>query len=121
MSDEQRIVELTAALADVVSRKVVQIKEVTSSTRTLALNALIEATRAGEFGKGFAVVAGEVKSLATQTAKATGEIAAQICAMQAETQETVAAIRRITDVIAEINEMSSAIAGAVEEQGAAMQ
>ena len=63
MSDEDRIVELTAALADVVSRKVAQIKDVTSSTRTLALNALIEATRAGDAGKGFAVVAGEVKQV----------------------------------------------------------
>ncbi len=85
MSDEERIVELTAALADVISRKVAQIKDVTSSTRTLALNALIEATRAGEAGRGFAVVAGEVKqvseningitqSLESELNKAVGEL-----------------------------------------------
>jgi len=85
MSDEERIVELTAALADVISRKVSQIKDVTSSTRTLALNALIEATRAGEAGRGFAVVAGEVKqvseninaitqSLESELNKAVGEL-----------------------------------------------
>ncbi len=61
MSDQDRIIELTAALADVVSRKVEEIKKVTGTTRILALNALIEAARAGEAGKGFAVVAGEVK------------------------------------------------------------
>jgi methyl-accepting chemotaxis protein len=61
MSDQQRIIELVAELAELASRKVTEIKKVTGTTRILALNALIEATRAGEAGKGFAVVAGEVK------------------------------------------------------------
>ncbi|MFD2233382.1 methyl-accepting chemotaxis protein [Phaeospirillum tilakii] len=61
MSDQDRIIELTATLAEVVSRKLEEIKKVTGTTRILALNALIEAARAGEAGKGFAVVAGEVK------------------------------------------------------------
>ena len=63
MSDQERIIELTATLADVVSRKVEEIKKDTGTTRILALNALIEAARAGEAGKGFAVVAGEVKNV----------------------------------------------------------
>ena len=63
MSDQDRIIELTTALADVVARKVEEIKKVTGTTRILALNALIEAARAGEAGKGFAVVAGEVKNV----------------------------------------------------------
>ena len=110
-----------AAAASRVGEVVSLITDIANQTNLLALNATIEAARAGDAGKGFAVVAGEVKHLANQTAKATEEIAAQIGAIQAETQDTVAAIRRITDVIGEINEMSSAIAGAVEEQGAAMQ
>lgn len=63
MSDQDRIIELTTALAEVVSRKLEEIKKVTGTTRILALNALIEAARAGEAGKGFAVVAGEVKNV----------------------------------------------------------
>ena len=95
------------------------ISDISEQTNLLALNATIEAARAGEAGKGFAVVATEVKSLASQTGKATEEIAGQVTEMQNATAEAVAAIREISDAINGINEVASAIAAAVEEQSAA--
>jgi methyl-accepting chemotaxis protein len=97
------------------------INDIAAQTNLLALNATIEAARAGEAGKGFAVVASEVKALAGQTAKATEEIAGQVAAIQGSTDASVAAIRGIVATIGEINEISTAIASAVEEQGAATQ
>lgn len=92
---------------------------IASQTNLLALNATIEAARAGEAGRGFAVVASEVKALAGQTSKATGEISAQIAAIQATTAKAVAGIGGIVGTIDDINRAASAIASAVEQQGAA--
>jgi methyl-accepting chemotaxis protein len=95
------------------------ISNIAAQTNLLALNATIEAARAGEAGRGFAVVASEVKSLAVQTAKATEDISSQIQAVQASTGKAVDAIGRIANRMREIDEHTSAVAAAVEEQSAA--
>jgi methyl-accepting chemotaxis protein len=94
------------------------IQDIASQTNLLALNATIEAARAGDAGKGFAVVAGEVKTLANQTTKATEEIQAQVGAIQNETGRAVEAIGNIGKTVDEMSEISTAIASAMEQQGA---
>ncbi len=116
-----RQIQQLAEAAQRIDEVVKLISDIAAQTNLLALNATIEAARAGDAGKGFAVVASEVKSLANQTAKATEEIAAQIAAVQNATTDSVSAIDGISRVIGEISEISTAVASAVEQQGAATQ
>jgi methyl-accepting chemotaxis protein len=115
-----RVAELAKA-ASRIGDVVELINTIAGQTNLLALNATIEAARAGESGRGFAVVASEVKALAEQTAKATGEISQQITGIQAATQDSVAAIKEIGDIIGRMSEIASTIASAVQEQGVATQ
>jgi len=115
-----RIGKLSRA-AQEIGEVVKLITAIAEQTNLLALNATIEAARAGEAGRGFAVVAAEVKSLASQTAKATDEISSHISGMQGATQESVTAIKDIGGTIAQISTIASAIASAVEEQSEATQ
>ncbi|MEQ8335056.1 HAMP domain-containing methyl-accepting chemotaxis protein [Nisaea sp.] len=112
-----RLADNSAKIGEVVKL----ITDIAEQTNLLALNATIEAARAGEAGKGFAVVASEVKNLATQTAQATEEISTQIQTIQDDTQHTVSSIQHIADRIEEINRISAGVATAVEEQSAATQ
>ncbi len=113
----RQLSEKTQKIGEIVE----MISSIASQTNLLALNATIEAARAGDAGRGFAVVASEVKSLADQTARATVEIGAQIAEVQNATGSSTRAMSEISDTIRSINEVATAIAGAVEEQNAATQ
>ncbi|WP_041810101.1 methyl-accepting chemotaxis protein [Rhodopseudomonas palustris] len=115
---DDRIGKLTQA-AQQIGEVMQLITTIAEQTNLLALNATIEAARAGEAGRGFAVVAAEVKSLATQTAKATDEISSQVAEMQEATRDSVTSIQRIGSTIAEISTISASIASAVTQQDAA--
>jgi len=110
-----RLVSASQQIGDVIGL----IQQIAAQTNLLALNATIEAARAGEAGRGFAIVASEVKELAGQTAKATEEISAQIGAIQSGTAEAVDNISKVAAVMQDIDHITTAIASAVEEQGAA--
>ncbi|MCB9983833.1 MAG: chemotaxis protein [Rhodospirillales bacterium] len=111
-------VEALHAASNQIGEVVNLINDIAEQTNLLALNATIEAARAGEAGKGFAVVASEVKSLAAQTAKATEEIRAQIDKMQSTTSDAVTAIGSIRETISTISDATNSIAAAIEEQTA---
>ena len=112
-------IDSLAQAAQNIGNVVQLIQDIAEQTNLLALNATIEAARAGDAGKGFAVVANEVKSLASQTAKATEEISQQINGVQSSTDDAVSAINEIDATMNQISELSISIAAAVEQQAAA--
>ncbi|ETR76776.1 chemotaxis protein [Afipia sp. P52-10] len=120
-NETNAIVSGLAQAAQKIGDVVKLINNIADQTNLLALNATIEAARAGEAGRGFAVVASEVKSLATQTSKATDEISGQIAEVQNSTTNAVNVIEAITQTISRINEISAAIAASVEEQSSVTQ
>jgi methyl-accepting chemotaxis protein len=117
---DMRIGKLSRA-AQEIGDVVKLITAIAEQTNLLALNATIEAARAGDAGRGFAVVAAEVKSLSSQTAKATDEISSHILGMQAATQESVVAIKEIGSTIGQISTIAASIASAVSQQNSATQ
>ncbi len=124
VEDADRTTQSVNGLEDAATRigdVVSLINDIAEQTNLLALNATIEAARAGEAGKGFAVVASEVKELAMQTAKATGEIGEQISAIQAVTKDSVSAIGDISQTIRDIDEYTATVAAAIAEQRNATQ
>lgn len=110
-----------AGAAEKIGAIIAMITEIAEQTNLLALNATVEAARAGEAGKGFSVVAAEVKDLAKQTVRATDQISGQVSTIQVETKETVTAIKGINTTISSMDGITTAIAAAIEEQGAATQ
>jgi methyl-accepting chemotaxis protein len=124
-ADKARTTDATVTRLNAAGQSIVEvidlIKTIAAQTNLLALNATIEAARAGEAGRGFAVVASEVKELAAQTTKATDVIAEHVLAIQTASSESIDAMREITQMIEEINQVASAIAVAVTEQSQATQ
>ncbi len=112
-------VNALAETAERIGDVVIMISEIADQTNLLALNATIEAARAGDAGKGFSVVASEVKNLASQTAKATEDITIQVDQIRNNTSSVVKALKTVTKTIGEVDAISTTIASAVEQQGAA--
>ena len=120
-SNTTQKVQVLSGAAKKIIEVISLISNIAEQTNLLALNATIEAARAGEAGKGFAVVAGEVKALANQTSKATVEISKLLAEIEAATTESETSIDEISNTIARLNEVSSSVAAAMEEQGAVTQ